>query len=68
MLTKLKITNFQRHEELSIEFDKVTTIIGSNGAGKSSTLKAIAGLLTPSAGEIEFADEQTLDAAIRNRK
>lgn len=41
MLTKLKITNFQRHEELSIEFDNVTTIIGSNGAGKSSVIRAL---------------------------
>jgi branched-chain amino acid transport system ATP-binding protein len=30
-------------------------IIGSNGAGKSSTLKAVAGVVKPVAGSIEFA-------------
>ena len=33
------------------------TLIGANGAGKSSTLRAIAGLVTPSAGKISFLDE-----------
>lgn len=33
---------------------KIITLIGANGAGKSSTLKAISGLLKPSAGTIEF--------------
>ena len=32
-------------------------IIGANGAGKSSTLRAIAGLVKPSAGKISFLDE-----------
>jgi len=38
---------------------ELVALIGANGAGKSSTLKAIAGLLTPSAGEIEFNRHQT---------
>jgi branched-chain amino acid transport system ATP-binding protein len=33
---------------------KILAIIGANGAGKSSTLKAIVGLLRPRAGEILF--------------
>jgi branched-chain amino acid transport system ATP-binding protein len=33
---------------------ELTTIIGSNGAGKTTILKAITGLLRPSAGEIRF--------------
>lgn len=37
---------------------RLTTIIGSNGAGKSTQLKAIAGLLRPSAGSILFNGEQ----------
>jgi len=37
---------------------EVVTLIGSNGAGKSTLLKAIAGLLTPSAGTV------VLDGAI----
>jgi len=34
-------------------------LIGANGAGKSSSLKAIAGVLTPSAGEVHFATHST---------
>lgn len=33
-------------------------LIGANGAGKSSTLKAIAGLLQPTGGAIELEDER----------
>lgn len=44
-----------------ISFDvpkgSVVTLIGANGAGKSTTLKAIAGLVKPSAGSIEFKGE-----------
>ena len=35
----------------------ITTLVGANGAGKSSLLKAISGLVTPSAGSIRFAGE-----------
>lgn len=37
---------------------RLTTIIGSNGAGKSSLLKAVAGLLRPAAGSIRFRGEE----------
>ena len=44
-----------------IDFDvhegQILTLIGSNGAGKSSTLRTIAGLVKPSAGEINFLGE-----------
>ena len=44
-----------------ISFDvpegKIVTLIGANGAGKSTTLKAIAGLVKPSAGTIELKGE-----------
>ncbi|MCR4722158.1 MAG: ABC transporter ATP-binding protein [Eubacteriales bacterium] len=36
---------------------EVVTLIGANGAGKSTTLKTIAGLIKPSAGTIEFNGE-----------
>ena len=44
-----------------ISFDvpagKIVTLIGANGAGKSTTLKAIAGLVKPSGGDIAFPGE-----------
>ena len=44
-----------------ISFDvregEIVTLIGANGAGKSSTLRAIAGLVKPSGGSISFKGE-----------
>ena len=41
---------------ISLEVDEgdIITLIGANGAGKSTTLRAISGLTAPSAGEIHF--------------
>lgn len=39
--------------------DEIVTLIGANGAGKSTTLRAILGLVTPSGGEIRFRGEPT---------
>ena len=39
---------------LSVDEGKISTLIGANGAGKSTILKAISGLIKLSAGEIRF--------------
>jgi len=39
---------------LSVKAGSVVTLIGSNGAGKSTTLRAISGLVKPLAGEIIY--------------
>jgi branched-chain amino acid transport system ATP-binding protein len=39
---------------LHIQQGEVVALIGANGAGKSTTLRAISGLLTPNAGDILF--------------
>src|SRR5690349_17669899 len=39
---------------LEVRRGEIVTLIGANGAGKSTTLKAVSGLLTPRAGIIEF--------------
>ena len=36
---------------------EIVTLIGANGAGKSSTLRAIAGLVKPAGGKVEFKGE-----------
>jgi branched-chain amino acid transport system ATP-binding protein len=41
-----------------VEEGEILTIIGSNGAGKSTTLKTITGLLNPTSGSIEFMGEK----------
>ena len=40
---------------LSVEEKRIVTLVGANGAGKSTTLRAISGLLHPQSGEIRFA-------------
>ena len=43
---------------LSLEEGGIITLIGANGAGKSSILKAISGLVKPSAGRILYRGER----------
>ena len=43
-----------RDVSLRVEVGEVVTLIGANGAGKSTTLRAITGLLTPRSGRIRF--------------
>ncbi|HNP93214.1 MAG TPA: ABC transporter ATP-binding protein [Rectinema sp.] len=38
--------------DLDVPDRKIVTLIGANGAGKSTTLRAIAGLIKPSSGEV----------------
>ena len=40
--------------DLTVEEGQIVAILGANGAGKTSTLKVISGLLKPTAGEIYF--------------
>lgn len=44
---------------LRVEQGEIVTLIGGNGAGKSTTLRTISGLLTPKCGSIRF-DGQTI--------
>ena len=45
--------------DLYVEQGELVSLIGSNGAGKTSTLKAIAGLLTPRSGQVVFEGLQS---------
>lgn len=40
-----------------VDEGEIVTLIGANGAGKSTTLKTISGLLRPDRGEIRYADK-----------
>ena len=48
----IKGVSFEVHE------GEIVTLIGANGAGKSTILKTIAGLLTSRTGSIEFMDQK----------
>lgn len=41
----------------SVETGEIVTLIGANGAGKSSTLRSIVGLVKPESGEITFGEK-----------
>lgn len=49
--------NALRGININIEENKIVTLIGANGAGKSSTLRAIMGLVEKSEGKIEYDGE-----------
>ncbi len=46
-----------RDVSLTIDDGEYVCLVGPNGAGKSTTLKTIAGLITPSSGELLFKGE-----------
>jgi branched-chain amino acid transport system ATP-binding protein len=43
---------------LNVEEGEVVTLIGSNGAGKSTTLRSISGLTPPKSGSIRYRDRE----------
>ena len=43
-----------RDVSLTVRAGEVVTLLGANGAGKSTTLRAITGLLAPRSGRITF--------------
>lgn len=49
--------NALRGINISIEENKIVTLIGANGAGKSSTLRAIMGLVDKAEGKVEYNGE-----------
>ena len=52
--------NIKAIKGISLEVNKgeIVTLIGSNGAGKSTTLRAISGILKARAGRITFENEE----------
>ncbi|MCQ9215171.1 ABC transporter ATP-binding protein [Streptococcus gallolyticus] len=66
-MTMLKVDNLSVHygviqavKDVSFEVNEgeVVTLIGANGAGKTSILRTISGLVRPSAGKIEFLGKE----------
>jgi len=52
---------------LSLNRGELVTIIGANGAGKTSLLRAISGLLKPNKGKIFFENEEITSLSIAER-
>jgi len=47
-----------RGVSLKVERGKIVTVLGANGAGKSTILKTISGILDPHKGQIRFDGEE----------
>ena len=43
---------------LTVEEGEIVTLIGANGAGKSTTLRTISGLIHPKQGKVSFKDKE----------
>lgn len=52
---------------LEVKSGEIVTLIGSNGAGKSTTLLALSGLLTPTSGSLIFEDKNLNDISAHGR-
>ena len=70
----LKVKNLSVHygmiqaiKDISFEVNEgeIVTLIGANGAGKSTMLRTISGLVKPSSGEIEYLGKPIHNVATR---
>jgi branched-chain amino acid transport system ATP-binding protein len=52
------VTDILHDVSFSVEDGGITTILGANGAGKTSVLRALCGMLRVSGGTLRFADQQ----------
>ena len=50
-----------RNIDMDIEKGEIVSLIGANGAGKSTTLRALSGLTKPAGGTIEFEGKNITD-------
>jgi branched-chain amino acid transport system ATP-binding protein len=52
---------------LAVDRGSITVLLGSNGAGKTSLMRALSGLLAPRSGTIRFAGEAVGGLAVHER-
>jgi len=53
--------------DLKVDHGEIVCLIGSNGAGKSTVVKSIIGLVTPKSGEIAFEGSDLSHVSIHDR-
>ena len=51
---------------LSVQQGEIVGVIGPNGAGKSSVVRAITGLVRPTAGSVSFLGQSTLNVPVHD--
>lgn len=53
--------------DMEVKEGQIVTLIGANGAGKSTTLKSIMGMVKPDAGKIIYKGEDITELSIRDK-
>lgn len=75
-MTMLKVENLSVHygmiqavRDVSFEVNEgeVVSLIGANGAGKTTILRTLSGLVRPSSGKIEFLGQEILRDELKKR-
>ena len=59
--------NILQGVSLQAESGKITTILGANGVGKSTMLKAVYGFLRPNQGQIRLNEQDIIDVPTHER-
>lgn len=66
-MSQLRVTNLHAHYgqshvlqgvNFSVRAGSITTILGRNGSGRSTTLKALMGIVVPTEGSVRFDEEE----------
>lgn len=74
-MSMLKVENLSVHygmiqavRDVSFEVNEgeVVSLIGANGAGKTTILRTLSGLVRPSSGKIEFLGQEIQNASSEN--
>lgn len=65
MLTKIELTNFQKHKTLKLKLGRVTTIVGPSDTGKSALLRALRWVLLNRPNGTGFIRKGAKAAAVR---
>lgn len=75
-MSRVRLVNISKHFGHSVAVDNVNldiaegefvTLLGPSGCGKTTTLRMVAGLIEPSAGEIYFDDQRVNDVPPNRR-
>ena len=75
-MSMLKVDNLSVHygmiqavRDVSFEVNEgeVVSLIGANGAGKTTILRTLSGLVRPSSGKIEFLGQEIQKCQLKNR-